>query len=82
MGIGSPDKQRPLLIVELKKHAGADRRKVTEELLELGARHEHTRQICQVLFHPRFPVDVRHNAKIQRERLRAWAEQKLPGRAP
>ena len=82
VGIGSPDKQRPLLIVELKKHAGADRRKVTEELLELGARHEHTRQIRQVLFHPRFPVDVRHNAKIQRERLRAWAEQKLPGRAP
>ena len=26
-----------------------------------------------ILFHHRFPVDIRHNAKIFRERLAAWA---------
>jgi len=27
-----------------------------------------------VLFHPSFPVDIRHNAKISREKLALWAE--------
>jgi len=27
-----------------------------------------------VLFHPEFPVDMRHNAKIFREKLALWAE--------
>lgn len=30
-----------------------------------------------VLFHPRFPVDVRHNAKIHRLQLGKWAEGRL-----
>jgi len=30
-----------------------------------------------VLFHPSLPVDARHNAKIQREKLGLWAEGKL-----
>jgi len=29
------------------------------------------------LFHPGFPVDIRHNAKITRERLAVWAEEAL-----
>jgi hypothetical protein len=32
------------------------------------------------LFHRRFPVDVRHNAKIRREELKRWAEAR--GRVP
>jgi acyl-CoA synthetase (AMP-forming)/AMP-acid ligase II len=44
------------------------------ELLALGACHAHTRPIQTILFHPGFPVDVRHNAKIFREKLAAWAE--------
>jgi hypothetical protein len=31
----------------------------------------------RVLFHRRFPVDVRHNAKIRREDLSAWASATL-----
>ena len=27
----------------------------------------------RVLFHPGFPVDIRHNAKIGRETLAVWA---------
>jgi len=34
--------------------------------------------LAAILFHPRLPVDVRHNAKINRELLAAWAAEKLP----
>jgi len=43
----------------------------------LGAAHEHTRGIRQFLFHPEFPVDARHNAKIGREKLAHWASKRL-----
>jgi hypothetical protein len=33
-----------------------------------------------VLFHRRFPVDIRHNAKIGRPTLALWAARKLRGR--
>jgi acyl-coenzyme A synthetase/AMP-(fatty) acid ligase len=50
---------------------------LTRELLELGAAHEHTRGIKRLLFHRSFPVDVRHNAKIFREKLAVWAAGRL-----
>ena len=46
----------------------------TRELLALGAAHACTRPIQTVLFHPSFPVDIRHNAKIFREQLALWAQ--------
>jgi len=33
--------------------------------------------VKRVLFHPSLPVDARHNAKIQREKLAVWAEGKV-----
>ena len=30
-----------------------------------------------ILFHPSFPVDIRHNSKIFREKLAVWAARKL-----
>ena len=68
----------PVLCVELEaqaKHADLDTLK--RELLELGARFPHTEAIKIILFHPKFPVDIRHNAKIYRERLGLWASRKL-----
>jgi hypothetical protein len=38
---------------------------------------EHTKQVTTFLRHPGFPVDVRHNSKIFREKLAAWADRKL-----
>jgi hypothetical protein len=74
---------RPVLCVELAADAkGADMDLMRRELLEIGAKHEHTRGIADVLFHPRFPVDIRHNAKIGREALAAWAAGQLRGRTP
>jgi hypothetical protein len=46
-------------------------------LLALGARQAHTRAIQTILFHPNFPVDIRHNAKIFREKLALWAARQL-----
>ena len=37
----------------------------------------HTGSIATILFHPSFPVDIRHNAKIFREKLAAWAARRL-----
>ena len=50
-----------------------DEKKLTGELLTLGASHAITRSIQKILFHPSFPVDIRHNAKIGREQLAQWA---------
>jgi len=81
VGVGEMGKQRPILIVELPKNktpiSDAAKRVLIQELLALGAEHQITHSICDVLFHPDFPVDVRHNAKIQREKLAIWAEKQL-----
>jgi hypothetical protein len=50
---------------------------LTSELLALGADAAASRGIDTLLYHPGFPVDVRHNAKIFRERLAIWAARKL-----
>jgi len=64
----------PAICVELEHGYGrADHDNVRRELLELGSRYTHTRVIEDFLFHPGFPVDIRHNAKIGREQLGKWA---------
>ncbi len=47
-------------------------------LLEQAQQSEHTRRIEVFLYHPGgFPVDVRHNSKIFREKLAVWAAKQL-----
>jgi acyl-coenzyme A synthetase/AMP-(fatty) acid ligase len=68
----------PVLCVEREPgHPIADA-SLRAELAEIAARHVHTRAIRTFLFHPGFPVDVRHNAKIFREQLAVWAEDRVP----
>ena len=62
--------------------ATIDNTRLTEELLTIARSHEHTRSIDTVLYHPAFPVDVRHNAKIFREKLAVWAGKELASRPP
>jgi acyl-CoA synthetase (AMP-forming)/AMP-acid ligase II len=50
-----------------------DERTFADELLALGSRTTHTASIRRVFFHRSFPVDTRHNVKINREALREWA---------
>jgi acyl-CoA synthetase (AMP-forming)/AMP-acid ligase II len=68
----------PVLCVEREKDAASmDDEQLRRELLALGARQPHTRSIRTILDHPRFPVDIRHNAKIFREKLAVWAARRL-----
>jgi acyl-coenzyme A synthetase/AMP-(fatty) acid ligase len=74
VGMGEAGSQRPILCVELEKDvAGGEHDRLRAELLEIGARFDHTKNIETVLFHPAFPVDIRHNAKIGRGALASWA---------
>ena len=68
----------PILCVELEAHAkNTHLDTIKRELLELGAQFPHTKEIKIILFHDGFPVDIRHNAKIYREKLGVWASGKL-----
>ncbi len=63
----------PALCVELDPaHRKANTTAIKHELLELGKKHEHTRAIRDIYFHPGFPIDIRHNAKINRAELTRW----------
>lgn len=78
VGVGEPSAQTPVLVVEPNPdrfpETVADRQRFHMELLALGAAYDHTRAIRNVRFYPgTFPTDVRHNAKIQREKLAQWA---------
>ncbi|PIU19310.1 MAG: hypothetical protein COT18_08195 [Elusimicrobia bacterium CG08_land_8_20_14_0_20_59_10] len=75
-GAGPAGRRIPVLFVELEKGAlpGAS---LTEELLALGAANKLTKSIRTIFYHPGFPVDIRHNAKISREKLALLAEEKL-----
>lgn len=77
VGVGERGQQLPVLCVELEKRAGVERERVRQELLGIGSAHSHTRGITTILFHPAFPVDIRHNAKIFREKLARWAAGRL-----
>jgi olefin beta-lactone synthetase len=76
VGKGLRSNREPVIIIEPKNmdRVKKDKETFTQELLNLGAAFTHTRSIKKILFYSDFPVDVRHNAKIFREKLAAWAE--------
>lgn len=81
VGVPVQNGEMPVICVELLP--GTPRRargEVEADLRALAERYAHTRDIRHFLFHPRFPVDIRHNAKIGRPELGRWARRKLPGR--
>jgi len=77
VGVGVPGEVRPVLCVELEKGIKVDRETLRRELLAIARDHIHTHSIDTILFHPAFPVDIRHNAKIFREKLALWAARRL-----
>ena len=76
VGVGPAGEQTPVLCAELEPGKKA-RPALTRELLALGAAGPLTKGIKAILFHPGFPVDIRHNAKISREKLALWAAQRV-----
>jgi len=78
VGIGPVNQQMPVICIEMKHENVRDNKEaVKNELLRLAQQNELTKSIKTVLFHKSFPVDIRHNSKIFREKLATWAEKKL-----
>ncbi len=76
VGLGPAGRQEPIMVVEpVAGRAGSRRRQaqLVEELRDIGRRQATTAAIRRFLFRGRFPVDTRHNAKIDREALADWA---------
>jgi acyl-CoA synthetase (AMP-forming)/AMP-acid ligase II len=80
VGVGPRGRQRPVIVAEPvsgKFPVGPRIETFREELLRLGGASELTESIDDVLFHRSLPVDVRHNAKINREQLAEWAAERV-----
>ncbi len=76
VGVGPRESREPVIVIEPadgKVPRGRSRTTICRELLALGHDNEMTRGIKRVLFKRSFPVDIRHNAKINREQLTEWA---------
>jgi acyl-coenzyme A synthetase/AMP-(fatty) acid ligase len=83
IGIGTPGKQRPVMCIELEPgDKGSGKKALEQELLELAQTSPITQPIRTILFHRSFPVDIRHNSKIFREKLTVWAEKRLNSAHP
>ncbi|MEN5203338.1 olefin beta-lactone synthetase [Stenotrophomonas sp. TWI700] len=80
VGVGAPGRQVPVLCYELLPGT-VDSPALVERLRREAAAHAHTARIERFLPHPGFPVDIRHNAKIGREKLAVWATTQLEQRA-
>jgi olefin beta-lactone synthetase len=81
VGVGPPGMQRPVIILEPKQgmfpKTPAAQKALLDEIRRLGQCNPLTQSIGNFLLHPSFPVDIRHNAKIFREKLAVWAAKKL-----
>lgn len=75
VGIGARGAQEPVLVVELLDASRAGDA-LAAEILTQGRRVPAGAPVQRVLFHPSFPVDVRHNAKIDRPALARWAQER------
>jgi len=82
VGVGAGDAQTPVVIVEpstefVENHAFDFKIvpyiELAQQLIALAAANPVSARVERVLFYPRLPVDVRHNAKINREQLAEWA---------
>ncbi len=79
VGVQRSGRTQAVLCVELlEKRGKADRERIRGDLLAIALGNPRTQRIENILFHPAFPVDIRHNAKIGREKLAAWARGRLP----
>lgn len=67
----------PVMIVEPKKNRIISNKKLIKEVRRRAAQSQLTHEIEHFLVHKNFPVDIRHNAKIFREKLALWAQKKL-----
>lgn len=73
IGLGLAPDQLPAIVIETTVRTSEEARALARELRALALTHPYTAAIQRFYFYPKFPVDVRHNAKIHRLTLTAWA---------
>jgi acyl-CoA synthetase (AMP-forming)/AMP-acid ligase II len=81
VGLGQRGDQIPVMVIEpafeFRRLNRAARQKLEREILEFAQADPQTRVIRSVVIFPgTFPVDIRHNSKINREALAAWVEKR------
>jgi olefin beta-lactone synthetase len=80
VGVEARGRVVPVICIQPEKglHLGRmEKEQLTRELLAMAQQHDHTKTIKTILYHPSFPVDIRHNAKILREKLSLWAQKEV-----
>ncbi|KRG71956.1 olefin beta-lactone synthetase [Pseudoxanthomonas dokdonensis] len=78
VGVGPWGQQVPVLCYELQPGvARAQHAQALAAVRGIAAGHAPAAHIQHFLRHPGFPVDIRHNAKIGREKLAVWAAAQL-----
>lgn len=69
----------PAIIIEAIKTSTLPVQQLIVEVKAIGKQNPLTCDIDHYLIHPDFPVDIRHNAKIFREKLSVWTSKELEG---
>jgi acyl-CoA synthetase (AMP-forming)/AMP-acid ligase II len=67
----------PALVLEPVRDFKGSKDRLLTEVRVLADKSPLTKRIRHYLIHNDFPVDIRHNAKIFREKLSVWAQEKL-----
>ncbi|MBC7429731.1 MAG: AMP-binding protein [Bacteriovorax sp.] len=77
IGLGKLGKQTPAIVIERRDGqflSGKERSIFESELLSLAKKFPHTAMIQKIFLSKHFPVDVRHNIKIDRTKLKEEIE--------
>jgi len=81
VGVGPPGQQRPVIVAEpwpdRYPRSSDEERQLVSELMSLGAKQSHTAGIKDFFLMRELPTDIRHNAKIFREKLAVWAAKRV-----
>jgi acyl-coenzyme A synthetase/AMP-(fatty) acid ligase len=77
VGVLANGEMKPVLCVETERSCRQPWSAIVTGLRQLAQRFPHTQPIAAFLWHPAFPIDIRHNAKIFREKLATWATRRL-----
>ena len=70
IGLGKTGKQTPAIVIEREKRSSIPARQLNEELLKEASLFVHTRDIKYIYYRRKLPVDLRHNIKIDRLKLK------------
>ncbi len=80
VGVDSPAGKRvAVIILEPEKNCVVGHKQLLDQARTTAMADPLTKDIKHYLIHEEFPVDIRHNAKIFREKLSVWAASQLEG---